>query len=160
MVLPGKPSAIRIAVASLTLSAAGMVGIAGWEQYQGVAYVPTKDDVPTLGWGETKGVKRGDKTTPDRALAQLLVSSAAHADGVRGCVKVPLTQYEFDAYVSLTYNIGVSGFCNSTLVKKLNALDYAGACQEILRWDRQAGKPLAGLTRRRQVEYRQCTGQT
>lgn len=151
-------SFVRIAVASLTISAAGMVGIAGWEKYRGDAYVPTRNDVPTIGWGETHGVKPGDKTTPDRALVQLLHSAEAHADGVRECVTVPLYQYEFDAYVSLAYNIGVSNFCGSTLVQLLNAGDYAGACKQVLRWNRQKGQVLPGLTARREAEYAQCTG--
>ena len=67
-------------------------------------------------------------------------------------------QHEFDAYVSLTYNIGASAFCSSTLTKQLNAGDYAGACREILRWDKFKGQPLPGLTKRRQSEYQQCIG--
>jgi lysozyme len=67
-------------------------------------------------------------------------------------------QYEFDAYVSLTYNIGPTAFCNSTLVKKLLAYDYEAACKEILKWDHFKGKPLKGLTLRRQREYNLCIG--
>lgn len=69
---------------------------------------------------------------------------------------VPLTQGEFDAYVSLTYNIGAGAFCKSTLVKRLNAGDYAGACAEIKRWDKMGGKVLRGLTARREREYQMC----
>ena len=78
---------------------------------------------------------------------------------VKSCVKVPLAQYEYDAFVSLTYNIGGQAFCSSTLVKKLNAYDYEGACNEILKWDKFRGKPLPGLTKRRQQENKQCLGQ-
>lgn len=67
-------------------------------------------------------------------------------------VRVPLTQNEFDALVSLTFNIGCRAFSGSTLLKLLNSSDYDGAAQQILRWDKQAGKPLAGLTRRRKAE--------
>ena len=77
---------------------------------------------------------------------------------LKQCVKVPLHQYEYDAYISLSYNIGSKAFCGSTLVKKLNAGDFDGACQQVLRWDRFKGKPLAGLTKRRQAEYEQCKG--
>lgn len=154
------PSIIRVAVTSLCVSGAGLVGIAGWEKYREVAYLPTPNDVPTVGFGETQGVKLGDKTSVDRALVQLLVSAEKHAQGVRSCVTAPLYQYEFDAYVSLTYNIGVTNFCSSTLVKVLNAGDYTEACKQILRWNRQKGVVLAGLTRRREIEYRQCIGET
>lgn len=148
----------RVKVAGLVLSASTLVGIAVNEAYKPVAYMPTPQDRPTLGFGETKGVKMGDKTTPERALVQLLQSAEQHADGVRDCVAVPLFQYEFEAYVDLAYNIGVGAFCGSTLTKKLNAGDYEGACREILKWDKQAGHVLRGLTIRRQAEFKKCTG--
>jgi lysozyme len=68
--------------------------------------------------------------------------------------------YEFSAYVSLTYNIGETAFCNSTLARKLRTGDYDGACKEILRWDKVQGRTVRGLTLRRQAEYRQCIGET
>lgn len=150
----------RMIAASLAVSAVCLVGIAGYEGYRGEAYLPTKNDVPTIGFGETAGVKIGQKTTPDRALVQLLKSTEAHADGIRQCIKVPLYQHEFDAYVSMAYNIGVGNFCKSTLVKKLNAGDYTGACSEMKHWVYQKGKVLPGLVRRREAEYRQCMGGT
>ena len=99
------------------------------------------------------------KTTPDRALVQLLSSANRHADDIRQCIKVPLYQHEFDAYVSLAYNIGAKNFCGSTLIRKLNAGDYAGACSEIKRWDKAGGKTLPGLTKRRHQEYQMCMGE-
>ena len=147
----------RITVAALAVSAAALVGIATHEGYRGEAY---KDavGVPTIGFGETAGVKPGDRTTPERALVQLLSSTEKHADAIRQCIKVPLYQHEFDSYVSLAYNIGTGAFCKSTLVKKLNAKDYTGACEEIRRWNRAGGKVLPGLTKRREKEYRMCMG--
>ncbi len=147
----------RITVAALAVSAAALVGIATHEGYRGEAY---KDavGVPTIGFGETAGVKPGDRTTPERALVQLLSSTEKHADAIRQCIKVPLYQHEFDSYVSLAYNIGTGAFCKSTLVKKLNAKDYTGACEEIRRWNRAGGKVLPGLTKRRETEYRMCMG--
>jgi lysozyme len=67
--------------------------------------------------------------------------------------------YEFQAYVSFTYNVGETAFCKSTLTKKLNALDYAGACKELLKWDKVKGVTVKGLTSRRQDEYRTCIGE-
>ena len=149
---------VRIAVGVLAVSATCLVGIATHEGYRSEAY---KDAVgiPTLGFGETAGVKIGDKTTPERALVQLLESTEKHADAIRQCIKVPLYQHEFDAYVSLAYNIGTGAFCRSTLVKKLNAKDYAGACEEIRRWNKAGGKVLPGLVKRREAEYRMCKGE-
>ncbi|NBW17555.1 MAG: lysozyme [Caulobacteraceae bacterium] len=142
----------------LALSASALVGIALHEGYSPVAYEPVKGDVPTIGFGTTEGVKHGDTITPERALTRLLNDANKFQTAVKTCAPVPMFQYEFDAYVSLTYNIGAKNFCGSTLAKKLKAGDYAGACKEILRWDRFKGKPLAGLTKRRQKEYEQCLG--
>ena len=134
---------IRLGIASLVVSAAALVGIATHEGYRGEAYRDAVG-VPTIGFGETAGVKMGDKTTPGRSLVQLLGSTNRHADAIRKCIAVPLYQHEFDAYVSLSYNIGPGAFCQSTLVKKLNAGDYAGACEEIKRWNRAGGESAAG----------------
>jgi lysozyme len=156
-------SRARIAIGSLVLSAAGVVGLWNHEGWTERAVIPVKGDVPTVGPGLTKRpdgspVRMGDTVTPiegaKRSLAHIQKDEAA----IKRCVTVELHQYEYDAYVSLAYNIGPTAFCGSTLVKKLNSRDYAGACAEILRWDRFQGKPLRGLTLRRQQEYRQCLG--
>jgi len=148
----------RISPTLLALSASALVGIAVHEGYRGEAYEPVKGDVPTIGFGTTEGVEMGDRITPERALVRLLKDANKFEKAVKRCAPVPMYQYEFDAYVGLTYNIGEGAFCRSTLVKKLNAQDYEGACAEILRWDRFKGKPLPGLTKRRQEEYQKCLG--
>lgn len=148
----------RSSVAALVLSAVGLVGILQHESYTDRAIIPVPGDVPTIGFGTTGGVRLGDKTTPPKAVARALADVQTFEGALRQCVKVPLAQHEYDAYVSLSYNIGSSAFCASTLVRKLNAGDYAGACTEILKWDKFKGKPLRGLTIRRQGEYRQCIG--
>lgn len=153
-------SRARLAVSALVLSASTLVGIALHEGYRGEAYVPVAGDKTTIGFGQTEGVKPGDKTTPPRALARLLHDANSHSEGIKACIRVPLYQHEFDAYSSLAYNIGVSAFCGSTLVRRLNAGEYASACAEILRWNKFRGKPLKGLTLRRQAEYRTCMGDT
>lgn len=147
---------IRIAVAALSLSATGLVGIISHEGYREIAY---KDivGVPTIGFGTTEGVNLGDKTTPVKAIHRALSDVHKFEGALRKCVKVPLSQGEYDAYISLSYNIGASAFCKSTLVKKLNTGDYQGACNEILRWNRAGGKVIRGLTTRRQDEYIRCT---
>lgn len=148
----------RPLIASLALSAAALVGIALNEGYSDTPIIPIPGDVPTIGFGTTEGVKAGDKTTPVKALARALADVQKYEGAVKKCVKAPLYQYEYDAYISLSYNIGVGNFCGSTLVKKLNTEDYAGACKEILRWDRAGGRVVKGLSIRRQKEYKQCLG--
>jgi lysozyme len=149
---------MRTQVAALSLSAAALVGLALHEGYRENAYIPVPGDVPTIGFGTTEDVELGDKTTPERALVRLLKDANKFESAVQSCVKVPLHQYEYDAYVSLTYNVGPRAFCGSTLVKRLNQSDYFGACLEILKWDKFKGKPLPGLTKRRQEEYLKCIG--
>jgi len=147
----------RNEIAAISLSATALVAIALHEGYKDMAYIPTPGDVPTIGFGTTGGVKLGDKTTPTQALSRAMVDIQKFEGAVKSCVQVPLTQGEYDAYISLSYNIGSSAFCNSTLVKRLNQSEYALACQEILKWNRFQGKELAGLTKRRQEEYLKCS---
>ena len=144
-------------IAALALSAAGFVGITQWEAFRGNAY---NDGVgtTTIGFGTTAGVKPGDKITVERALATALADANKHGEAVKRCVKTPLFQYEFDAYTSLAYNIGQTAFCDSTLVKKANILNYAGACAEISRWNKAGGKVLRGLVKRRAAERTMCEG--
>lgn len=148
----------RNAIASITLSAAALVALVMHEGYSDKAIIPVPGDVPTLGFGTTGGVKLGDTIKAPQALQRALTDIQRFEGAIKTCVKVPLHQHEYDAYLSLTYNIGEGAFCRSTLVRKLNALDYAGACQQILVWDKFKGAPLRGLTLRRQSEYAKCVG--
>lgn len=144
-------------IATISLSATALVALVIHEGYRQEAYIPVAGDVATIGFGTTGGVKLGDKTTPTQALSRAIGDIQKFEGALKQCVKVPLTQGEYDAYISLSYNIGSNAFCNSTLVKKLNTQSYDEACKEILKWDKFKGKPLAGLTKRRQEEYKICS---
>ena len=85
----------------------------------------------------------GDTTTPPKALARALTDVQQFEGALKQCVTVPLAQHEYDALVSFSYNVGSRAFCQSTLVRKLNAEDYAGACAELLRWRFFQGKDCA-----------------
>ncbi|MDD5479679.1 lysozyme [Rhodoferax sp.] len=159
----------RSLIAVLALSASGLVGIAIDEGYTSKAVPdPVKGlSVPTIGFGSTTGVHMGDTTTPVAALVRKLSDVEKFEGAMRQCVTVPLHQHEYDAYINLSYNIGSTAFCGSTLVKKLNASDYAGACHEILRW-RMVGQTdcsapgnatCSGLWVRRQKTHRLCMGE-
>ena len=160
--------ASRLWIAALVLSAAGFVGITVNEGYteRAVPDVVRGTAVPTIGFGTTGGVKMGDATTPPKALARALVDVQAFEAALKRCVTVPLHQHEYDAFVDLAYNIGPQAFCSSTLVKRLNAQDYTGACNAILMW-RMAGtvdcstpgnKVCGGLWQRGKRLHRQCLG--
>lgn len=146
----------RRAVATLSITTAALVGIASFEGYRSEAYLDV-NNIPTIGYGQTKGVKLGDTTTPLRASIQLQEDVDEHIKGMVRCIKVPVSQGEFDAFTSFTYNVGVGSFCRSTLAKKLNAGDYDGACKELLKWTKAGGKVYPGLVKRRQEEYKRCS---
>lgn len=148
----------RLVVGALSLSAAGLVGIAGYEGYSDEAYIPVPGDVPTIGYGSTAGVQMGDTITPPKALERLVRDVGVAESAIGRCVKVPLYQHEYDAFASLAYNIGSEAFCSSTLVRKLNAGDYSGACQELKRWVYVDGRRVQGLVNRREAEFRLCMG--
>lgn len=146
----------------MALSATAFVGFLTHEGFRDAAYHATADEqargINTIGFGTTEGVKQGDKIKVEDALVRALRDTAKFEGAIKRCVRVPLHQYEYDAFVSLAYNIGDGAFCGSTLVKKLNAGDYAGACAEISRWDKQSGQVLRGLTKRRAEERAKCEG--
>lgn len=153
----------RVAVASLALAASTLVGMALHEGYTDNTVIPVPGDVPTYGFGTTRKadgtpLKMGEKTTPTRALVDLLRDATKFEQAVKRCAPVPMHPYEFQAYVSFTYNVGESAFCNSTLAKKLRAGDYEGACKELLRWNKVKGVEIRGLTNRRNDEYQMCIG--
>ena len=148
-----------MSVKGMVLAASVIVGIAASEGYVRDAMIPVPGDVPTIGFGSTKDVRMGDTTTPVRALVRLLDEvDTIYAQGVRTCVLVPLFPWEFAAFVSLAYNIGVKAFCGSTVVKRVNAQDYQGACDAILMWNKAGGKVLRGLVNRRESEKAICEG--
>lgn len=106
----------------------------------------------TIGYGSTKGVKKNTKPITKQDAEKLLINDLTDAErAVRSFVKVPLTQNQFDALVSFTFNLGAGALSRSTLLKMLNAGDYDLESQ-FLRWVRAGGKILPGLARRRQAE--------
>jgi lysozyme len=116
------------------------------------AYLPTPNDVYTIGYGHTKTAEKGMVITLAGADALLLHDLAWVETAIDTYVQVPLNQNQYDALSSFIYNVGGTAFRKSTLLKKLNQNDYNGAANELLRWDKQKGKVLRGLTKRRQLE--------
>ena len=148
----------RFAVAGMSLTAAGLVALANFEGFSGEAYIPVPGDVPTIGFGSTGGVELGDKISVPDALGRLMRDVGNAESAIGRCVKVPLSQGEYDAYTSFIFNVGQNAFCSSTLVKKLNTLDYSGACAELKRWVYVDRRVVPGLVNRREAEYRRCMG--
>lgn len=129
------------------------------EGFRGNAYPdPATGGKPyTIGCGTTvypsgMPVKLGDKVTEQQADSYLRNDVKKFESAVSKAVKVKLTQGQFDALVSFTYNVGPANMDSSTLIKKLNAGDVKGAADEFPRWNKAAGKVMAGLTTRRAAE--------
>ena len=136
----------------MKISQAGIDLIKRYETLRLKAYLPTPNDVPTLGWGHTDCVTLDDTCTEEQAEEWLRQDCVWAEDCVNRHVTVPLQQNEFDALVSLVFNIGGTNFIKSTLLRLLNDGDLDGASEQFLRWDKQKGATLAGLTRRRKEE--------
>ncbi len=141
----------------MKISNKGLELIKEFEGFSANAYLcPAK--IPTIGYGNTfwedgRKVRIGEQISKSKALELLeFVANKDFADKIFSLIKVQINQNQFDAMVSLAYNIGVGAFSNSTLLKRVNAKDFIGAANEFLKWDKSGGKPLLGLTRRRQRE--------
>ena len=109
--------------------------------------------VPTLCHGHTRGVKKGDTATLAQCEQWLIEDyEAIVLPALVRCVTAPVTENEAAALADFVFNVGGTRFCASTLVKKLNAQDYAGAAAEFPRWVYSNGKKLPGLVKRRADE--------
>lgn len=107
----------------------------------------------TIGYGHTGADVREGLTIPLSEAERLLTRDLRVAEGhVNDAVKVKLTQNQFDALVSFVYNVGGGAFRSSTLLKLLNAGDYGNAADQLLRWNKDNGKVVDGLTNRRREE--------
>jgi lysozyme len=152
-------------MADMQISPEGVKFIAGWEEFRSRTYddrQPKKvlklSDVPigvlTIGYGHTgPDVVIGRSITKETAEQLLRDDLAKVEPAVRAALKVPVGQHQYDACVSLAYNIGNAAFAKSTLVKLVNAgASDAEITQQFLRWCRDGGKVVPGLQRRRQAE--------
>lgn len=115
----------------------------------------------TIGWGHTgPEVVKGLVWTQAKADEQLLTDLASREMTVSCAVTHSVSQSQFDALVGFVYNLGAGNFEGSTLLKLVNAGDTAGAAAQFARWNRAAGKPMRGLTRRRAAEAALFAGKT
>lgn len=108
--------------------------------------------LPTIGYGRTTGVKLGQKITQAQADAWVVSEYDEFEAKVRRIVTVPLTDNQLGALTSFAYNLGTGALASSTLLRLLNAGDYAGAAAQFGRWNKAGSKVLAGLTKRRTAE--------
>lgn len=136
----------------MSMSQAGLDMV---KKYEGLYTKAYRDPVGilTIGYGHTgSDVREGQTITKAQATELLRKDLGTAENAVRKAVKVPLTQGQFDALVSFTFNCGAGALQKSTLLQKLNAGDYAGAQAEFAKWNHGGGRVLPGLTRRRNEE--------
>ncbi len=143
----------------MKISSRGLELIKSFEGFSSKAYPdPATGGKPyTIGHGTTvypngKPVKMGDICTAEQAFSYLINDVDSFEKSVSLMLEKEVTQGQFDALVSFAYNLGSRNLKSSTLLKKLNAGDVAGAADEFLRWNRAAWRIMVGLTRRRQAE--------
>jgi GH24 family phage-related lysozyme (muramidase) len=138
----------------MNISQVGINLIKSFEGCRLTAYkVTSSEKYYTIGWGHyASDIRVGQTITQQQADNFLNQDLQKFIKGVNDCVHVPITQYQFDALVSLCYNIGIGAFQSSTLVQALNKHDYSGAASQFLLWVHSGGKTLQGLVTRRKAE--------
>lgn len=139
------------------VGAAAIALVGSWEGLRLTAYRDVVG-VPTVCYGETRGVRLGDRHSKTECDRMLLVSLKRHEAGMRRCLKQPdaLPAKTYVAFVSLTYNIGVGAFCRSTAARRLNHGDIRGACDAASWFNKAGGRTLRGLVNRRKAEHSLC----
>ena len=161
----------RMAVAALSLSAAGFVGLIAHEGFSDRAIIPVKGDRPTVGFGSTfrddgTPVQMGDTITAPRAVQRSFNHIAKDEQGIKQCVTAPLFQREYDTMVDFAYQYGVPTLCRSSIVRLANQGDYAGSCQAYVRFKFVAGRDCSirsngcyGVWLRSQERVKKCMGE-
>jgi lysozyme len=145
----------------LNISGQGLEFLKRREGFRGMPYYATDEEraagIRTIGYGYTYKdsdfvqVSKFSKGISEQDALKLLVERVGQdVRAIRSGVKVRLTQNQFDALVSLRYNVG--SLAGSNLIGKLNAGDYIGASEEIMGWVYQKGKFMPGLYKRRAAE--------
>ncbi|MGL4673928.1 MAG: lysozyme [Wohlfahrtiimonas sp.] len=131
-------------------------GIELIKEFEGCKLKAYQDSVGvwTIGYGHTKGVKKGDVITQDQANQFLIEDLADAENAVNRLVEVEINQDMFDALVSFTYNLGSGNLSKSTLLRLLNQGRYSEASDQFLIWNKAGGVVLNGLVRRRKAEQK------
>lgn len=142
-----------------TINDAGRELVERFEELRLEAYLDAHTPpIPTIGYGHTgPDVHLGQRITETEAVGLLEQDLADAERTVTAAVKVPLTDNQFSALVSASFNIGPSLFHHAdgsptTILRDLNAGALQAAADQLLRWDRSGGRVLNGLDRRRRAE--------
>ncbi|NBE05919.1 glycoside hydrolase family protein [Rhodobacter sp. CCP-1] len=135
--------------------AAAVAIIAPWEGVELRAYRDIVG-VPTICYGETRGVQMGDVATLEECQTMLARGVAEFERAIRPCLPAVLPAETRAAFISAAYNIGSAGFCRSSMSRRALAGDLRGACDALLMWNKAGGRVVRGLVNRRNAERALC----
>ncbi|OJU12766.1 MAG: hypothetical protein BGN85_08885 [Alphaproteobacteria bacterium 64-11] len=151
---PPDPRGRKLIGATLALAIATVGG------FEGVRYVAYRDSVgiPTICYGETRGVHMGDRASAAECKRQFTAALGDFASRMNACLVDPasIPDKSYVAFLSLAYNIGTGAFCRSSVARDVNSGRLAKACDDVLLYDHAGGRRLAGLTIRRRKERALC----
>ncbi|AOZ02270.1 lysozyme [Cupriavidus sp. USMAHM13] len=148
------PQRVTLALGSGALALAA-AAVALFEGYRPAAYLDPVG-IATICYGHTDGVRLGQRRSEAECEALLRADLGKALGAVDRLVAVPLPETRRAALASFVYNVGPEAFAASTLLRKLNAGDVAGACDELPRWVLARGRVLPGLVERRRQERELC----
>jgi len=149
----------RLAVAG-ALTAAGILAVAVVAKHEGVRTRAYRDvvGVPTVCFGETRGVKMGDQYTLAECKEMLGKALLEFEAGMVKCLRNPAAVPDkvYVAMLSFSYNVGTYAACKSSVFRALNAGDWRTACNRLPLWSRAGGRVIKGLVKRRDDERKLC----
>lgn len=145
----------------LGLSGASALTLAGImiPELEGVRDTPYYDvaGVLTVCYGHTgKDIRPGKKYTPEECQNMLDNDLQPFAQAVERAVTVPADEYQKAAMIAFSYNVGITAFAHSSLLRELNAGHFEQACEGLKKWIWAGGKQWKGLMNRREIEYEVC----
>lgn len=155
-----KPAVRKGGVAAAVMAAALAIAIPTVSKHEGVWLVAKPDrlahGIPTVCFGETEGVRVGDRYTMAQCQEMLAKKLPRYADEIAPCIRVPVSAKILASYIDFAYNVGSAGFCGSSALRHLNAGDYEGACEGLKAWTDSGGQFRQGLLNRRMDEIKLC----
>lgn len=147
-------------VTAATLAATIALAVPQVSKFEGMWLVAKPDTlargIPTVCFGETEGVKTGDRYTPQQCADQLAKKLPRYLDEIDACITVDISPRTRASILSMAYNIGSPAMCHSTTMKLLNAGDSVGACNAMLAYTHSGGQFRQGLANRRAAERKDC----
>lgn len=148
---------------AITLGTAAAIAIAvpATAKFEGLWLVAKVDRIgtgqpPTVCYGETEGVKVGDRYTKQQCDEMLAKKLPRYNAEISECIHVPISDKTRAAFISFAYNVGSAGFCRSTAAKRLNEGNIRAACDALMQWTRAGGRVVKGLVNRRASERAMC----